>query len=323
MRALVSVLTVAGLLGGAFAAPALAGGFHAGSQPPPEAQPGQCFGRVTAPGRTDRWSERVLVRAAHDEVRHAAPTTRWVERRELVRAAWRETHRVPALYRTEVSYVTEPGALRTVRTPPRYRTVTERVLVSPARVVWRRGHAAGGFGEGAPGGYGLTPTGEVWCRVKVPARYMTRMHRVLLDPGCACQVQGPPVRRRVTRRVLVRPESVAVREHPAVYRTVRHCEQLSAGRSHVVHVPAVYRTVHRARSHERGGWAQVVCPDGLAPWAMARMQAALNARGYPAGPEDGLGRPETYAALKRWQRDNHLPAGQITTDSARALGVIR
>ena len=321
MRALVSVLTVAGLLGGAVAAPALAGGFHPGDRPPAEAQPGQCFGRVTAPGRADRWSERVLVRPPHDEVRRTAPTTRWVERRELVRAAWTETHRTPAVYRTEVSYVTEPGAMRTVRTPARYRTVTERVLVSPARVVWRRGQAAGGFGEG-DGYTRLTPTGEVWCRVREPARYATRAHRVLVEPGCACQVQGPPLRRRVARRVLVRPESVSTREHPAVYRTVRHCEQVDAGRSHTVHVPAVYRTVHHVRWHERGGWAQVVCPDGLAPWAMARMQAALNARGYAAGPEDGVGRPETYAALKRWQRDNRMPAGQITTDSARALGVV-
>lgn len=322
MRALVPILTVAALAAGAAAAPALASGFHPGSHPPAGAQPGQCFGKVTAPGRTERWSERVLVRPAHDEVRRTAPVTRWIEKRELVRAAWTETHRIPALYRTDVSYVTEPGRMRTVRTPPRYRTVTERVLVSPARVVWQRGRAAGGFGEG-DGYTRLTPTGEVWCRVRVPARYITRVHRVLVEPGCACQVQGPPVHRRVAQRVLVRPESVSTREHPAVYRTVRHCEQVSAGRSYVAHVPAVYRTVHRTRSHTQAGWAQVVCPDGLAPWAMARMQAALNARGYEAGPEDGVGRPETYAALRRWQRDNHMPAGQVTADSARALGVIR
>ena len=56
---------------------------------------------------------------------------------------------------------------------------------------------------------------------------------------------------------------------------------------------------------------------------MARMQQSLNARGYPAGPEDGVPRPDTLEALSRWQRDNHLPQGQITQESARRLGVVQ
>ena len=197
------------------------------------------------------------------------------------------------------------------------------MLVSPARVVWRPGKAPAGYGGGEPGAYRLQPTGEVWCRVKIPARYVTKVTYVQTAPGCRCEVEGPPVRKRVTRRVLVTPERTVEKQHPAVYRTVRTCEIVRSGRTWVEHAPARYRTETHVSRVERDGWAPVVCPDGLAPWAMARLQNALNARGYDAGPEDGHGRPQTYAALARWQRDHGMATGQITVESARALGVVR
>ncbi len=141
-------------------------------------------------------------------------------------------------------------------------------------------------------------------------------------PGCRCEVEGPPVRRRIAHREQVRAEQVSTRTPPAVYRTVRTCEIVRPGRAYTVTVPARWRTVEHVHRAERRGWSPVVCPNGLAPWAMAKLQAALNARGYDAGPEDGQGRRETYEALSRFQRDHHLPAGQITVESARALGVV-
>lgn len=130
------------------------------------------------------------------------------------------------------------------------------------------------------------------------------------------------MRRRVVTRVLVAPERTVEHRRPAVYRTERECRIVQPGHAYTVTTPAVYRTVEHVRRTHRAGWEQVVCPNGLAPWAMARMQSALNARGYAAGPEDGVGRPETMQALGRWQRDNHLPAGQVTVESARRLGVV-
>jgi peptidoglycan hydrolase-like protein with peptidoglycan-binding domain len=51
-------------------------------------------------------------------------------------------------------------------------------------------------------------------------------------------------------------------------------------------------------------------------------QRALNARGYEAGPVDGLFGPQTEAATKRFERRHGLPVdGVIDVQTARALGV--
>ena len=308
---------LAGALGGA-----AAGEFHPGARPPASAVPGQCFGKVHEAGPAHVSSERVLVRPARTEQRWVPAVSQWTEHRVLVRPASTETTRIPALYRTDVSYTFEPGPTRLVSRAPTYRRVIERVLVSSARVEWRRGHGALGYGDGEPGAYSVQPTGEVLCRVLVPARYATRVRLVQTSPGCSCQVEGAPIRHRVERQVLVRPESSIEHTRPAVYKTVRECRIVQPGHAVTVSTPAVYRTVSHVHRVEHAGWSQVVCPNGLAPWAMARMQQSLNAHGYPAGPEDGQARPETMEALGRWQRDNHLPQGQVTQESARRLGVI-
>jgi peptidoglycan hydrolase-like protein with peptidoglycan-binding domain len=52
------------------------------------------------------------------------------------------------------------------------------------------------------------------------------------------------------------------------------------------------------------------------------MQQSLAQKGYDPGPQDGEARPQTYEALRKFQMDNRMAAGQITVESARALNVI-
>ena len=314
---------VAGALAGALTAPsALATDFHPGRAPPSGAQPGQCYGKVTASGPTTHRAERVLLRPAHTEQRWSPAVSQWRETRVMVEPAWTETIREPAVWRTVYDTVLEPGPRRFVNTPPTYRRVVERVLVSPARVMWKRGSGGLGYG-GEPGATRLEPTGEVWCRVKIPARYMTKVRLVQTSPGCRCEVEAPPIRRRIARKVMVREAREFTRQHAAVYRTQRECVIVKPGHAYTVSVPAVYRTVTHVKRHQQVGWSPVLCPDGLQPWAVARIQSSLNARGYHAGPEDGVATPQTDAALRRFQRDHGMAQGQVTQESARALGVIR
>ena len=304
----------AGGVGGAFA-----GDFHPGAR-------GRAFSRADGccemrEARPSHRAERVLVRPARTEQRWVPAVSQWTEHRVLVRPAWTETTRIPAAYRTEVSYTFEPGPSRIVNRAPSYRRVTERVLVAPAHVEWRRGRGGLGYG-GEPGAEGVHPTGEVLCRVLIPARYAVRVRLVQTSPGCSCEVEGPPVRHRIERQVMVRPERTVQHQHPAVYKTERECRIVRPGHAVTVTVPAVYRTVAPVRRVEHMVRSPVLCPDGPAPWAVARMQRSLNARGYTAGPEDGQVRPDTMEALGRWQRDNRLPQGRIDQESARRLGVI-
>ena len=51
------------------------------------------------------------------------------------------------------------------------------------------------------------------------------------------------------------------------------------------------------------------------------MQEALQVRGYYAGPVDGLYTGPTSEALLRFQKDNKMASGQLTLETARALGI--
>ncbi len=288
---------------------------------PPDARPGECYGRARLPGETHVWRERVQTSRGGAYKRTIPAERRWTSERVLVKAAWSEAVKTPAVYRTVYDRVTEPGRPHWVATPARYRRVVERVMVEPARLAWVRKSAAFAYG-GSPDAERLVPTGEVMCRVRLPARYESRVREVRVAPPGRRQVIGASTVRRVARRELVRPAGTIQRQHPAVFRIVRHGEVVRPARVEWVRTGPTFRTVAHVRGGDRQGWARVLCPDGLAPWAMQRMQGALNAQGYDAGPADGVGRRETYDALARFQRDHRLAVGPVTAESARALGVV-
>jgi peptidoglycan hydrolase-like protein with peptidoglycan-binding domain len=72
----------------------------------------------------------------------------------------------------------------------------------------------------------------------------------------------------------------------------------------------------KARVAERGaGRGETTGPSNV-----ARVQAALNARGYSAGPADGVMGPSTRAAIRTYQADAGLPiTGQVTPDLVQRL----
>ena len=309
MKPLLSVLLLSAAASSAFAPSAFA--------------QGGCVGKVLLPPVESRHAERVL--EAPGGVRRVYIPGR-VERtvhRLLVSPGREERVRLPALYRTWHGYEHAAGPTRWEHTPPRYETVPERVEVQPGHYVWERRYGpvvAGGPPE--PGQTVVTPTGEIMCKVWCPARYAYVPHQVLAEPGRAVAVPTT-VEREVTRTVMVRPASVQVRRTAAVYRTVVSTRVLSGGRWLVSRTPARFGLREVGEVHDGGaGWAPVVCGGPLSRPAMARMQSSLAAQGYDAGPPDGIGRPQTYAALHRFQVDHRLAAGQVTVESARALGVV-
>jgi peptidoglycan hydrolase-like protein with peptidoglycan-binding domain len=54
---------------------------------------------------------------------------------------------------------------------------------------------------------------------------------------------------------------------------------------------------------------------------ISRLQTALNAAGYDAGSADGIMGKRTMDAVKRYQRDNNLPSGQLTLGVLEKLNV--
>ena len=295
------------------AAPALAQGLPARSQ---------CFGKVLLPPSKGARTSRALLSPGHVERVYVPARVERSERPVLVRPAREQQVRWAAQYRMERSWVEAPGPLRWTRGPDRYAEVSERRLIAPGRYVWERRAGPLVSGPPQPGQTVVTPTGVVMCRVWCPARYAVIVHRVRVGAGRSVAVRTT-VRREVVRRVLVRPAGMAVRRSAAEYRWVASERLLAPAHWEVRRVAARYgwRTEREVRD---GGsaYAPVVCGGPLSRPAMARMQSSLAAQGYDPGPADGMGRPQTYDALHRFQVDHRLAAGQVTVESARALGVV-
>jgi hypothetical protein len=292
---------------------------------PPGVQPDGpgCYGRVLLPGHEEVVSQTVLQSPAREERRVIPAVVEQTVRHVLVSPARTERKVVPAEYRTEVHTYQVPGARRWVQTEAQYTTVTERVLVAPGRWVWERHYGPMSSAPAQPGQTVVEPTGEIMCKVWCPARYEYVQRQVLVTPGRRYAVQTC-VTRKTMHRVLVHPAETLERTVPAVYRDETVTRVVQRERVEVRRIDAVYGTVQSRRIVPGGeGWSPVVCGGPLSAPAMQRMQASLAQRGYDPGPIDGQGRPQTYEALRRFQMDNHMAAGQITVESARALGVIQ
>jgi hypothetical protein len=175
----------------------------------PPAKPGQCFAKVKVPAKYQTKSKRILIqKASSSRVLVRAPQYRWTNKKVLVRKA---------TYRNRVI-------------PAQYRNKTRRVLVKPAYNTWRKGHGA------------ITRidnmTGQIMCRVTVPAVYKT-----------------------VSQRVLVRKVQNIRTFVPAVYKTVKQKQRVSAALYKTVHRPARYKTQnYRVKvAGARYVWKPVLC----------------------------------------------------------------
>jgi len=290
--------------------------------PPPAAKPGECYGRVLAPPVYGTETRKVQVRPASTETRSLPAQTHKVKKRVLVAAARTERVRVEPVYKDVVRVVYTPGETRMVRQPARYEIVQKKVLLEPERLVWQRVDARLAASGGYRGETMVEPTGEVLCRVLIPARYGYVEKKVLVEPSRLVEVREPSRPHKVVERKLVRAGGWTTRKVDAVYRTEWTTVTRSA-RTEVVKTPAVYRTEQVRTVVKQGGlaWERVFCGGQLDPDFIAKVQAALASRGYDAGPADGVARPATYAALRRFQAANNLGQGQLTIASAKALGV--
>lgn len=175
----------------------------------PAAKPGQCFAKVKTPITYKTLSRKILLqKASNKRVLVRAPQYRWLNKKVQVRKAYYKTRTVPAQYRTNV----------------------KRVMVKPAYNTWRKGHGA------------ITRidnmTGEIMCRVKVPAVY-----------------------KNVSQRVLVRPAKTIRTLVPAIYKTVKQKQFVAPALYKTVHRPARYKT-QNYRVKSGGGryvWRSILC----------------------------------------------------------------
>lgn len=157
--------------------------YRSGSRMPP-AKPNQCYAKVRTGPTFKNVVKRVQVSpAVNKRVLVRGPQYSYPSKRVLVRPA---TH----TYR----YV-----------PAQYRNVSKRVLVKPAHYAWQKG-------KRGPVTRIDNMTGEILCRVKIPAVYRTVVQKVMVRPGQRLKRNIPAVYRTVKQKRL---------SSPAQYRNVR------------------------------------------------------------------------------------------------------
>ncbi len=175
----------------------------------PAAKPGQCFAKIKINATYKTQSRRILIsKATSKRVLVRAPQYQTVNVRVQAKKAYYKTRTIPAQYRTDV----------------------RRVMVKPAYNTWKKGHGA------------ITRidnmTGEIMCRVKVPAVY-----------------------KNVSKRVLVRPVQNIRTLVPAVYKTMKQKRFVAPAQYRTITTPARYKTQsYRVKTGgARYAWRPVLC----------------------------------------------------------------
>jgi len=322
-----------GLLASVGAIMATAGvGFAQDGGYPADSQPGQCFARVLIPEVSTTTEEQVVDQAARTEVRIIPAQYEMVDEQVLIREASTQYRVIPATYRTvSETVIIEPERTESIAAPASVETYTERVMIRPAYTTWKPGsglygRAPSGVGASAasvPGATGAeVHTGELLCRVEVPAEYTT-VTRTRTAEAASAQTRTIPARTQTIQREVI-ATAARVEETPiaAEYRTIKVRRMVAPARQETISIPATYRTVQRRVVSRPAGveWREVLCETNASPALIRQVQTALTSRGYATAADGAFG-PSTLNAMERFQRANGLPIGYLTIDTVRALGV--
>ncbi len=293
---------------------------------PPEAQPGQCFARVLIPETTQIITEEVVDQPERSEIKVIQAQYETVTETVVVKEATTQYRVVPATYETVTEQVVvEAEKTEKIVIPATIESYTEQVLVRPAYTTWKPG--AGLYGRGNAGfGPGTTnttaTTGELLCKVEVPAEYTTVTRTRVATPETT-DVRVIPARyETVTKQVVSQPAQVIEDIIPAVTETVQVRKMVSPAREEVIIIPATYKTIEKREVTGGGGveWRQVLCDTNTSSAQIAAVQTALTAAGYSV-PADGVFGGATLTAMEAYQRANGLPVGYLTVSTVESLGL--
>jgi len=290
---------------------------------PPGAHAGQCFARVLVPLRTESYTEQVIDKAEHQDVRVVDAVYGWDEKDVVIKEGRSEFVTIPATYKTITETVTVRAASRRVVTIPAvYETTTEKVLVRAATTTWKRGIGLIGYtvvGHETRKG----ANGDILCLVEVPAVYEEVSHQKLVKAEETKVIDEPAVTEVVTREIVDTPARVEEHKIPAITKHVKVHTLISDAHTDMITIPATHKAVTKFKVVGGGNveWREILCDTNTTREVIIRVQAALADKGFFKGRRNGVFGPESWAALVSFQRSNHLPEGQLTLETVHALNI--
>lgn len=283
---------------------------------PPNAKAGECYARVFVPPSYQTQTERVMVQPEGERVQYSEPQYEWVMETRVLRPEHEKLDIVPAKFEWVEERVMVKEASEELRyVAAEYEWVEERVLVKPAYTTWKKGRGLIERIDDA--------TGEIMCRVEVPAVYKTVKKKVVKNPARTERVAVPAQYRTVKKQVMVKGPMTVKTVVPAKTQSVKVRKLVSEAKSTRVLVPAKFETVTKTVRVADGRleWRSVLCETNAGVGLIKRIQVALKARGFEPGPIDGVVGRETMEAVERFQQKNKLSSGKLTLETINALGV--
>lgn len=282
----------------------------------PEAVPGQCYAKVLLPAEFDERTERVLVqpRATTLRVRPAEYETSTED--IVIREEFEEYKLIPAKYEyVNKRIMIAPEKRVSTVLPPTFKDVQERVVVTPAHYVWKPGRGPFERIDRA--------TGEILCRVEVPAVYRTVKKRIVATPARVKTRVIPAKYKTVRVRVVTRPAEVVKRVIPAETRSFEVERQVNSERTYTDTIEEVFRTIDTnvKTSSDRFEYRPILCETNATPAVIRRLQRALRTSGFYKGRIDGRMGRGTEKAISSFQRKNNLEVGGLTLRTLEVLGV--
>jgi len=151
---------------------------------------GQCFQEYYEAPTFNEVTERVLVSEASETIKVIPARYEWVEKQEIVAAATKKMVEIPAVFDT----------------------VTERIKVEDAKVVWKKGRGAIEKIDNS--------TGDIMCLVEVPAVYKTVEKTVMKSAPSSRMIAEPVQYDTVRVRKLIEPAREVRTEVPGRYREI-------------------------------------------------------------------------------------------------------
>jgi len=290
---------------------------------PLDAQAGECFARVLVPDTISITSEQVVDREASFELKVIPASYEAVTEQRLLKEASTVYTTVPAIYETVTeTIIIEPERQESIVIPAQYETYTEQVMVREAYTTWKKGDGLYGRDRENTTETVALATGELLCRVEVPAEYAAVTKTRLVSAETTEMVIVPAVTKTVTKEVVVEAARVVEETVPAEYETVTRQQLVTQTVEERIEIPATYKSVEKRVVTNEGGleWRQVLCETNATTQTIRDLQTALTAKGYDV-PVDGEFGPATLQAMESFQRANGLPIGYLTMSTVDALGV--
>ncbi|WP_319379599.1 peptidoglycan-binding domain-containing protein [Thiomicrorhabdus sp.] len=283
---------------------------------PPYAEPGKCYAKMEVPAYYQTVTKQVPLNLNLNT--QAEP--KYEQRKILIAPEQKLVDKViPAEYKTTKEKVLVSPERKQINViPAEYKEVEEFVIVRPAREIWVDGPGKNQQIDPA--------TGQLRHKKIAAAEYKKVKRRVLLSPERKEVKVIPAVYKTVEKKVKVKDEQTIYKQIPAKYETVK----VEKKQPVIADLTPKYKTVVTKEkiSDEHLEWRELVCKEDLTPALVEKMQRALAEKGYlkPSPPNDlevvdGIWGPNTLKSLEKYQQDQGLPSGKVTTESLKQLGV--